>query len=247
MLEIPGPRCSPATPARRAASRSTPTPTTRGATSWTTSPPRWRWTSRRCGRPWRRAGSSSTARSTCRPATTACASWCATRRPGAPESPRRASPSRRSRAARPASCRRSSRTPRRAGSWCARARGPTRPPGRPTTRSRWAASRSSPPRLPALGNGADARVAVVAYNFGASGRPAPLASIFGSWTSDGRETPAAARAREGLGRRARRRPEAPLRRSTRRVSPPGRYALKVVVTDTGDAATAESASPFEIK
>lgn len=103
-----------------------------------------------------------------------------------------------------------------------------------------------PSALPELGNGADARVAVVAYNFGASGKPSPLELDLRIVGADGKETPAGARPEKasdverGGGQK---------RLYVFRPSglPPGHYALKVVVTDTATHATAESASPFDIK
>jgi VWFA-related protein len=120
---------------------------------------------------------------------------------------------------------------------------PPRPPDYPFA---LAGESFIPSALPELGNGADARVAVVAYNFGASGKPAPLEVDLRVVAADGRETPAGARPEKssdverGGGQK---------RLYAFRPSglPPGRYALKVVVTDTATHATAESASPFDIK
>jgi hypothetical protein len=103
-----------------------------------------------------------------------------------------------------------------------------------------------PAALPALGNDADARIAVVAYNFGAPGSPAPLAVDLRVVGADGRETPAAAKPEKSS--------DVERGGGQKRLYvfhptglAPGRYALKVVVTDTATHATAESASPFEIR
>lgn len=103
-----------------------------------------------------------------------------------------------------------------------------------------------PSALPQLGNGADARVAVVAYNFGASGKPAPLSVDLRIVDVDGKEAAAAARPEKSSDFE---RGGAQKRLFSIHPSglPPGRYALKVVVTDTATQARAESASPFEIK
>jgi len=103
-----------------------------------------------------------------------------------------------------------------------------------------------PSALPRLSNDADARIAVVAYNFGASGKPAPLAVDFRIVGADGKETPAAARPEKssdverGGGQKR-------LYSLHPSGLAPGRYALKVVVTDTATHSSAESASPFEIR
>jgi VWFA-related protein len=103
-----------------------------------------------------------------------------------------------------------------------------------------------PAALPRLDNGADARIAVVAYNFGASGKPAPLAVDLRIVGADGREIPAAAKPEKtsdverGGGQKR-------LFSFHPSGLPPGRYALRVVVTDTATHASAESASPFDIK
>ena len=103
-----------------------------------------------------------------------------------------------------------------------------------------------PAALPRLDNGADARIAVVAYNFGASGKPAPLAVDLRIVGADGRETPAAAKPEKasdlerGGGQKR-------LFSFHPSGLPPGRYALRVVVTDTATHASAESASAFDIK
>ncbi|HEY2797826.1 MAG TPA: VWA domain-containing protein [Thermoanaerobaculia bacterium] len=103
-----------------------------------------------------------------------------------------------------------------------------------------------PAALPRLDNGADARIAVVAYNFGSSGKPAPLAVDLRIVGADGKEMPAAAKAEKA----------SDLERGGGQKRfysfhpsglPPGRYALKVVVTDTATHSSAESASPFDIK
>ena len=103
-----------------------------------------------------------------------------------------------------------------------------------------------PAALPRLANDADARIAVVAYNFGASGKAAPLAVDFRIVGADGKETPAAAKPEKssdlerGGGQKR-------LYAFHPSGLTPGRYALKVVVTDTATHTSAESASPFEIR
>jgi VWFA-related protein len=103
-----------------------------------------------------------------------------------------------------------------------------------------------PSALPHLGNGADAQIAVVAYNFGSAGKPAPLAVDLRIVGADGKEIAAPARAdkasdvERGGGQK---------RMYTLHPTglPPGRYALKVVVTDTATHSSAESASPFDVR
>ena len=103
-----------------------------------------------------------------------------------------------------------------------------------------------PGALPALANGSESRVAVVTYNFpaGSGPEPSPLqlrAEIVGN---DGRARPvelSVARksdAERGGGRKL-------LLSFTPGGLPPGRYALKVAVTDPASKATAEAASVFE--
>ena len=103
-----------------------------------------------------------------------------------------------------------------------------------------------PAALPRVANDADARIAVVAYNFGALGKPDPLAVDFRIVGADGKETPTAARPEKtsdverGGGQKR-------LYSFHPTGLPPGRYALKVVVTDTATHASAESASPFDVR
>ena len=118
--------------------------------------------------------------------------------------------------------------------------------GPPTIRSRWRASPSSPPRCRRW---ATARTPGSRSCLQLRRRPAsPPRSRWtcGSWARTARRRPPA------RGRRSPRTSSAAAdrsgsTRSTPSGLPPGRYALKVVVTDTATHASAESASPFDIK
>ncbi len=103
-----------------------------------------------------------------------------------------------------------------------------------------------PGALPAVANGSETRIAVVTYNFAGGARPAPLrlrAEIVGQ---DGRtravELPVA---RESDGERG------GGRKLLLSFKPeglaPGRYALKVAVTDPATKASAEAASMFVVR
>ena len=103
-----------------------------------------------------------------------------------------------------------------------------------------------PSPRPALKSGAEARVAVVAYNFGAAGRPADLTLDFRIVGADGREVPAEAR-REKASDQERGGGQKRLYAVRTAGLAPGRYALKVTVTDPATHAAAESASAFDIE
>lgn len=103
-----------------------------------------------------------------------------------------------------------------------------------------------PAARPALGNGADSRVAVVAYNFSPSGKPSPLAVNLTIVGADGKEIPAGAKPEKssdlerGGGQKR-------LYSFHPAGLAPGHYALRVVVTDPATHASAENASAFDIK
>jgi hypothetical protein len=103
-----------------------------------------------------------------------------------------------------------------------------------------------PSVLPQVSAGAKAPVAVVAYNFGAGAKPEPLdvrAEVVGA---DGKSRPASVTVsrrsdvERGGGRKL-------LLDFDPAGLSPGRYALKVAVTDPASKKTAEASSPFEVK
>jgi VWFA-related protein len=103
-----------------------------------------------------------------------------------------------------------------------------------------------PAALPVLSNGAEARFAVFAYNFGDPSRPAALqvsAAIVGP---EGRSMPVELKAgkasvfERGGGHKQ-------MCSFSTAGLPPGRYALKVAVTDPATHASAESTTPFNIE
>ncbi|MGH9368753.1 MAG: hypothetical protein ACRD3M_13890, partial [Thermoanaerobaculia bacterium] len=103
-----------------------------------------------------------------------------------------------------------------------------------------------PAAMPRLSGGAGAQVTVVAYNFPGGEKPAPLdvrAEIVGP---DGKLRPAEAAVsrrsdiERGGGRKV-------VLDFQPQGLAPGRYALKVAVTDPASKKTAESSSPFEVR
>ncbi|MEP6993187.1 MAG: VWA domain-containing protein [Acidobacteriota bacterium] len=104
----------------------------------------------------------------------------------------------------------------------------------------------TPAALPVVSSGAEARFAVFAYNFGDPSHPASLQVTSAIVAPDGRTQPVelktgrASAAERGGGHKQ-------MCSFSTAGLPPGRYALKVVVTDPASHASAESAAPFEIR
>ncbi len=103
-----------------------------------------------------------------------------------------------------------------------------------------------PSALPALSAKAGVQVALVAYNFGAGGKPEPLevrAEVVGA---DGKSQPASVTVsrRSDIERGGGRKVVLDFKPEG---LAPGRYALRVAVTDPASKKTAESSSPFEVK
>jgi hypothetical protein len=103
-----------------------------------------------------------------------------------------------------------------------------------------------PSARPVFKSGAEARVAVVAYNFGAAGRPSDLSVDFRIVGEDGREAAADVRP-EKASDRERGGGQKRLYAFRPAGLAPGRYVLKVIVTDPATRASAEGAGPFDIQ
>jgi VWFA-related protein len=103
-----------------------------------------------------------------------------------------------------------------------------------------------PSAAPAFAAGAGAPVTVVGYNFGASASPTPLEVSAEIVSADGKSTPAAVTVTKrsdverGGGRKVVFDFKAPS-------LPPGRYALKVALTDPASKKTGSASSPFTVK
>jgi len=103
-----------------------------------------------------------------------------------------------------------------------------------------------PAALPLLTNGAEARVAVITYNFSGGAKPAPLQVRSEIVSADGKPQAVDVKlARESSGERG------GARKLLLTFKPeglaPGRYALKVAVTDGSSKNSVESASAFEVR
>ena len=103
-----------------------------------------------------------------------------------------------------------------------------------------------PSAVPGLSSGAATPVAIVAYNFGVSEKPEPLdvrAEVVGT---DGKSQPADVKVTQrsdierGGGRKL-------VLDFQPRGLAPGRYALKVSVTDPSSKKTAQSSGPFDVR
>jgi hypothetical protein len=103
-----------------------------------------------------------------------------------------------------------------------------------------------PSALPALAAGASVPVAVVAYNFGSGAKPEPLEVRGQVVGADGKSRLAemTVSRRSDIERGGGRKIVFDFKPQG---LPPGRYALKVAVTDPASKKTAESSSPFEVK
>jgi VWFA-related protein len=103
-----------------------------------------------------------------------------------------------------------------------------------------------PAALPVVASGAEARFAVVAYNFGDSARPAALRVSCAIVEPDGRSVPVELKSAKASVTERGGGQKQMFSFSTAGL-PRGRYALKVVVTDPATHASAESASSFDVE
>ena len=103
-----------------------------------------------------------------------------------------------------------------------------------------------PAALPSLRAGADAKVAIVAYNFGGAGRAAALETAVRLAGPDGRAANAQLKVEKSSDDERGGGQKRLVSFSTAGLAP-GRYALTVVVTDPSSHSTAESTGAFELK
>jgi hypothetical protein len=103
-----------------------------------------------------------------------------------------------------------------------------------------------PAAMPVFQNGQEAKLSLFTYNFGGGAKPLPLELRSEVVAPDGQTRPAALRvATESGGERAGGRK---LRAIFKPEGlPPGRYVLKVAVSDSATKKTADSFSVFEVK